>query len=378
MSQKRDYYDILDVAKNASTDEIKKAYRKMAIKYHPDKNPGDHTAEENFKEAAEAYEVLSDPTKRSRYDQFGHQGVSGSGGFHSAEDIFSSFGDIFSEFFGGGFGRAGRSSGPRRDRGSDLQVKLKLTLEEIASGVTKKVKLKKYIKCDTCVGSGAQSGSRPATCSQCNGSGEVRHIQNSFFGQVVNVSTCRNCNGSGQVITSPCKMCHGEGRIKADRVVEVNVPAGVADGNYFQLRGEGNIGMRNGSAGDVIVIIEEKDHDIFHRDSDHIIYELGISFSQAALGCQPDIPTLDGNTKLAIPAGTQSGKILRLKSKGLPRVNSSYRGDQFVKIQVITPTRLNQKEKQLFEELAGTENSNCNDAKGKSFFKKFMDALHMN
>ena len=376
---KRDYYEVLQVSKSVTDGELKKAYRKLAIQYHPDKNPDDQTAEEKFKEAAEAYEVLSDPNKKARYDQFGHEGLNGqAGGFNNMDDIFSNFSDIFSDFFGGGFGSSrGRSRGQAKEKGSDLQVKLTLTLEEIANGVTKKVKIKKFIKCDDCQGSGAQAGSQASTCSVCQGAGEVRQVQNSFFGQVVNVSTCRNCGGTGQVVTNPCKPCSGDGRIKDNKVIDINVPAGVSEGNYFQIRGEGNIGRRNGLKGDVIVVIEEKEHEEFHREEDHIIYDLGISFSQAALGVSLTIPTLYGDTSFNIPAGTQSGKQFRLRQKGLPRVNSNYIGDQIVRIQLITPTKLSGKEKEIFENLSEIESHNVKNAKGKNFFKKFVEALNL-
>jgi molecular chaperone DnaJ len=376
---KRDYYEILEVSKSVTDGELKKAYRRLAIQYHPDKNPGNAAAEDKFKEAAEAYEVLSDSNKRARYDQFGHDGVNGqASGFSNMDDIFSNFSDIFSDFFGGGFGSSkGRSRGQTKERGSDLQVKLSLTLEEIAHGVSKKVKIKKFIKCDDCHGSGAQAGSQASTCSVCQGAGEVRQIQNSFFGQVVNVSACRNCNGSGQVVSNPCKTCSGDGRTKDDKVIDINVPAGVSEGNYFQIRGEGNIGRRNGLKGDVIVVIEEKEHDDFHREDDHVIYDLGISFSQAAIGTSLTIPTLYGETAFSIPAGTQSGKQFRLRQKGMPRVNSNFIGDQIVRIQVITPSKLNAKEKEIFQKLSEFEANNVNHAKGKNFFKKFVEALNL-
>lgn len=376
---KRDYYEILNVSRNASDGEIKKAYRKLAIQYHPDKNTGDPEAEEKFKEAAEAYEVLSDPDKRARYDQFGHDGLQGSGfsGFNNMDDIFSSFGDIFGDFFGGGFGR-GRSRGPRRERGADLQIKLKLTLEEIATGVTKKIKIRRMSSCDMCHGSGGEHGSQPKTCTVCNGQGEVRQVQNSFFGQVVNVTLCPNCQGRGEVVSKPCRSCDGNGLEKKDHVLEVNVPTGVASGNYFQIRGEGNVGPNNGPAGDVIVVIEEKEHELFHREGDDIIFHQGISFSQAALGTTLEIPTLHGSVNVDIPSGIQSGKILRLRGNGMPRLNSNSNGDQLIEIQVITPSKLNSKQKEVFETLADLEGTSTHQtAKGKSFFKKFKDALHL-
>ena len=378
---KRDYYEVLGVEKGASSSDIKKSYRKMAMKYHPDKNPGDAEAETKFKEAAEAYEVLSDDQKRQKYDQFGHQafegnGGFGAGGFSSADDIFSAFGDIFGDFFGGG-GGGGRSRGQRKERGSDLQVKLSLTLEEISEGVSKKIKLKKYVVCDPCSGSGAKPGSAPTTCTVCNGAGEVRQVQRSFFGQVVNVAACHNCSGTGQVIQNFCKSCNGDGRVKDSKTLEINVPAGVSEGQYFQLQGEGNIGRRNGIPGDVIVIIQEKQHEHFHRDGDNVIYNLGISFAQAALGASIEIPTLNGTVSLKIPEGTQSGTVLKLKDKGLPRVNSSYRGNMLVEIQTITPTKLSKEERKLFEQLSETKNSNCDHAQGRSFFDKFKEALNL-
>jgi molecular chaperone DnaJ len=379
MSSKRDYYDVLGVSKGASDSELKKAYRKLAVQYHPDKNPGDTAAEDKFKEAAEAYEVLSDPNKRARYDQFGHQGVNGAGGggFSSAEDVFSAFGDIFGDIFGGGFGGRGRSRGPVRDRGSDLQVKLKLSLDDIAKGVTKKIKIKKFVSCKTCSGSGSDAGSGTSTCHTCNGNGEVRQVQQSFFGQIVNVTTCPTCRGTGQLIKNPCRSCAGDGRVKDEEVLEIEVPKGVSDGNYFHLQGKGNIGKRNGSVGDVIVMIEEQDHDYFHREGDDVIFHQGITFSQAALGTELKIPTLYGDVKVTIPEGTQSGKMLRLKGKGLPRVNSSYVGNQYIEIQVVTPTKLSAKDKEFYENLSKIENIEITKPKTKSFFKKFKEALHL-
>lgn len=380
MPSKRDYYEILGVSKNASESEIKKSYRKLALQYHPDKNPGDSSAEEKFKEAAEAYEVLSDANKRQRYDQFGHQGVNGqAGGFSNADDIFSAFGDIFGDIFGGGGfgGGRSRSRGPMRDRGSDLQIKLKLTLDEIAKGVTKKIKIKKFVSCKPCSGSGNEKGSGQTTCHTCNGQGEVRQVQQSFFGQIVNVTTCPTCRGAGQIIKNPCKSCAGDGRVKDEEVIEVEVPKGVADGNYFQLQGKGNIGKRNGSVGDVIVLIEEIDHEFFHREGDDIIFNQGISFAQAALGTELKIPTLYGDVNVTIPPGTQSGKMLRLKGKGLPRVNSHFVGNQYIEIQVMTPHKLSSKEKELFIELAKVENVEINTPKSKSFFRKFKEALNI-
>lgn len=352
---KRDYYEVLEIARDASPEEIKRAYRQMAMKYHPDKNPGDHEAEERFKEAAEAYEVLREPAKRQQYDRFGHDGLKGgSGGFGGGVDFdpfdvfrhfmegFGGFGDIF----GGGTSRRG----PRR--GNDLQVKMALSLEEVATGVEKTLKIRRQARCERCGGSGAHSSADVQTCPVCHGSGQVRQATRSIFGQFVNVVACSHCGGEGQVISKPCPTCGGEGRTRGEATVKVKIPAGVAAGNYLTLRGEGDAGPKGGQPGDVIVFIEEKPDSRFERHGDDILYTLPVSFSQAALGDEVAIPTLTGKAKLHIEPGTQSGKILRMRGRGIPHLNGHGKGDQLVKIVLWTPDKVSKKVRMLFEELA--------------------------
>lgn len=361
---KRDYYEILSVSKTASVEEIKTSYRKLAMKYHPDKNPGDKIAEEKFKECAEAYEILSDPSKRQRYDQFGHQGVNGTGfqGFDNINDIFSHFGDIFGGFSGGRgsifddfFGGSG-SAGRQNNGGGDLKISLKLTLEEIAEGVEKTIKVKKFKSCKKCEGTGAKHGSGHTKCTQCNGSGEIRQVSRSMFGQFVNVTMCRSCNGEGRIVKEKCDECHGEGRVKSESTIKVNVPAGVQEGNYIPLRGQGNVGLRGGRPGDLYVHIEEAEHRYFVREGDDIFYDLEISIIDAIMGAEVVVPTLNGKAKLIIDPGTQSGKLLRMKNKGIKSLNNYGRGDQIVRVNVHIPSKLNAKEKELLRELAKHEN----------------------
>ncbi len=362
---KRDYYEILGVSKNVSDDELKKAYRKLAMKYHPDRNPDDKEAERKFKESAEAYEVLSDSEKRAKYDRFGHQGMRGGQDFHgfsNANDIFSHFSDIFGgSSFGGGGGSIfddifGGGSQSRRQRstgtpGQDLKVTLKLTLEEIASGTTKKIKLKKYKKCSTCNGTGAKDTASFQTCSVCSGAGEVKQVSRSMFGQFVNIAPCNNCRGTGKVITSPCLSCRGDGRIYEETTIKINIPAGVSDNSYMTLRGEGNAGKNGGAAGDIIAIFRELPHEYFIRDEDNIIYELSISYPEAVLGTDVEIPTLSGRAKLKIERGTESGKFLKMREKGIQHLNRHGAGDQLVKINIHVPRKINSKEKELLREL---------------------------
>jgi molecular chaperone DnaJ len=358
---KRDYYEILAVAKNASEDEIKKAYRKVAMQYHPDRNPGDKQAEEKFKEAAEAYEILSNAEKRAQYDRFGHAGVGGSngrggfggGGGMNMEDIFSQFGDIFGEgmfsnFFGGGRSQGGRSRGVR---GSNLRIKLKMNYEEIAKGVTKNIKVKKYVFCTTCSGSGAKDKSSVQTCGTCGGNGQVKRVSNTFLGQMQTVVTCPTCNGEGSTVTAKCTACKGEGRVYGEEAVSLDIPAGVQEGMQLSLSGKGNAGERGGATGDLIILIEEEPHKELQRDGLNVIYELHISFPDAVFGTQIEVPTIDGKAKLKIPAGTQSGKIFRLKGKGFPGVNSYQKGDQLVYVNVWTPQHLSAEEKAMVEKL---------------------------
>ncbi len=365
---KRDYYEILGVQKNASIDDVKKAYRKLAMQFHPDRNPGNKQAEEKFKDATEAYEVLSDQDKRSRYDRFGHEGVRQGADFHdwtntNANDIFSVFNDIFGGGFGGSIfddilaggtrasSRGGSSAG---ERGSDLKISVKLTLEEIASGVEKKIKIKRQEKCPTCSGSGAKAGSGLSTCPTCGGSGEIRKAARTMFGQFVNIVQCSACGGMGKIIKEPCPTCSGAGRVNGEATVKVKIPPGVSEGNYLTLRGEGNTGRRGGPSGDLIVLIEEAPHQHFKRDGDDVIYELDLSFPEAALGSEVEVPTLIGRAKLKIEPGVQSGKILRMREKGLPRLNSYGRGDELVTINIYTPTKLSQHEKDLLKELGNS------------------------
>ncbi len=376
---KRDYYEVLGVDKSASKDEFKKAYRKLAMQFHPDRNPDDKEAEEKFKEAAEAYEVLSHDEKKARYDRFGHEGVKGGGygsqGFSDVNDIFSHFSDIFGgssifdDFFGGNQRQRGRRS--QGQPGSDLRVNLKLTLEEIAAGVTKKIKIKKQIKCDECSGSGAEAGTSKKTCPVCSGTGEVRSVSRSVFGQFVNITTCNNCNGEGTVIDAPCKKCMGDGRVQEETNLKVEVPAGVHENSYMTIRGEGNSGKREGASGDIIVVFHEIEHEYFVRDNDDIIYDLLISYPEAALGTEVDVPTLTGKAKLKIDPGTQPGKLLKMRDKGIKHLNQSGIGDQIVKINIQVPKKVNAKERELLKELLDLPNIKPSGKTEKNFFSKF-------
>ena len=373
---KRDYYDILGVSKNATDTEIKKAYRKMALKYHPDKNPDDSQAEDKFKEAAEAYEVLSHQDKRSRYDQFGHEGMRGGmGGNHmSMDDIFSHFGDIFGGAFGGGGGYGGRGGGRRVNRGSNLRVKVKLTLEDVAHGVEKKIKLNKYKECGACHGSGAEKGSRPSTCPTCHGQGQVTRITNTFLGQMQTASTCPQCGGTGELITNKCTECHGNGIVKGEDVVTINIPAGVADGMQLSVGGKGNAGARGGVPGDLIVLIEEIDHPELTRDGNNVLYDLYINFADAALGTTTEIPTIDGKARIKIAPGTQGGKVLRLRGKGIPDVNGYGKGDLLVNINIWTPRDLSKDEAAMMEKLRNSKNFKPNPTtKDKSYFDRMRE-----
>ncbi len=366
---KRDYYEILGIQKNASLEDIKKAYRKLAMQYHPDRNPGNKEAEEKFKEAAEAYEVLGDQDKRTRYDRYGHEGVKQGADFHdwantNPNDIFNVFNDIFGggfggsifdDFFGGGNARS-RSGASTGERGSDLKISVKLTLEEIATGVEKKIKIKRQEKCQVCNGSGAKSGSSATPCPTCGGSGELRRATRTMFGQFVNIVPCTNCGGTGKIIKDPCSTCGGAGRINGESTIKVKIPAGVSEGNYLTLRGEGNAGRRGGPNGDLIVVVEEAQHEHFKRDGDDVIFELELSFPEAALGSEVEVPTLTGRAKLKIEPGIQSGKILRMRDKGLPHLNGYGKGDQLVSINIYTPTKLSAKEKELLKELGRAAN----------------------
>ncbi len=381
---KRDYYEVLGIAKGADESTIKKAYRKLAIKYHPDKNPGNKEAEDKFKEAAEAYEVLSNADKKARYDRFGHAGVDpsmGGGGFSGSgmtmEDIFRQFGDIFGDsgspfgdFFGGGAGRT-RSRG---QRGSNLRIKVALNLEEISNGVTKKIKVKKQLTCDTCNGSGAKDSNSVQTCGTCRGSGYVRQVKSTFLGQMQTTTSCPTCGGSGQTVTANCTKCKGDGRLYGDETIEIEIPAGVEEGMQLSLRGKGNAGANGGPAGDLLINIEEVAHPELQRDGMKLIYELYLNFADAALGTSVEVPTIDGRVKIKIPAGTQSGKIFRLKGKGLPSVQSYGRGDELIYVNVWTPKKLNNEEKELLEKIRTMPNFNPQPGKAdKGFFEKMRD-----
>jgi len=381
---KRDYYEILGIGKSSSTEEIKKAYRKVAMQFHPDRNPGDKIAEEKFKEAAEAYEILSDADKKSQYDRYGHAAVSGngrgfSGGGMNMEDIFSQFGDIFGEdvfgsFFGGGAGRSRGGQKSRGVRGSNLRIKLKLNYEEIAKGVNKHIKVKKYVSCSTCGGNGAKDRGSIQTCSTCGGSGQVRRVTNTFLGQMQTVTTCPTCNGEGSMITAKCNNCKGEGRIYGEETVSIDIPAGVQEGMQLNIGSKGNTGERGGMPGDLIILIEEEAHKELQRDGLHVAFDLHISFTDAAFGTQVEVPTIDGRAKIKIPAGTQSGKIFRLKGKGFPAVNSYEKGDQLVHVNVWTPQNLSTEEKGMLEKLSHSPNFKPHpDKNEKSFFDKMRE-----
>lgn len=382
----RDYYSVLGVDKNATEDDIKKAYRKLALKYHPDRNKGDKQAEDKFKEAAEAYEILSDSNKRAQYDRFGEDGLkgafSGQGGgfswqdFSHANDFEDIFGNIFgSSIFGDFFGT--RSSGRRErrstgTRGADLRVNLKLTMEEIAQGAEKTIKIKKHKACPACSGSGAKTGTGKTTCRNCGGTGEIHTQSRSFFGTFINVQACPSCGGEGKIISDPCPSCEGTGRVRETETITVNVPAGVSSGNYIPLKGQGDVGPRGGPAGDIVVFIEEAEHELFDRQDDDVIYELPVSFTQAALGDSIEVPTLGGRARLKIPAGTQSGKIFRMRGKGIQHLNRNGAGDQLVRVWVWTPKHLSRNERELLEKL-GTSSSMTPPAGGKAFLRNRED-----
>jgi molecular chaperone DnaJ len=374
--KKRDYYEVLGLSKNAGEADIKKAYRQMAIKFHPDKNPGDPKAEEKFKEAAEAYEMLSDPNKKARYDQYGHAGTSGQGGYGGGgmnmDDIFSNFGDVFGNdggspfdsFFGGG--RGGRSSGGGRGvRGSNIRLKVKLTLQEIATGVEKKLKFGRLVMAE---------GLSFETCGTCKGSGQVRRVTNTFLGQMATTSACPTCQGTGRIMGKRPAGSNADGLVNKEEVVSVNIPAGVANGMQLSMSGKGNAGPMGGPAGDLIILIEEAEDLILKRDGNNIVFDLYINFADVALGTQVEVPTVDGKVKLKIDAGTQAGKILRLRGKGLPELNTNFKGDQLIHINVWTPQKLSNEEKEILEKLREAENfkpkPNAND---KGFFDRMRE-----
>lgn len=379
---KRDYYEVLGVSKEASEDEIKKAYRKIAIKYHPDRNPGNKEAEEKFKEAAEAYDVLHDPQKRQQYDQFGFNGpgAGGFGGFSGAsmnmDDIFSMFGDIFGGRAGGFGGFGGGQRRPQQHRGSDLRLKVKLSLSEVATGVTKKFKVRKDITCSHCHGTGAEAGSGTETCQTCHGSGVITHTTQSIFGMMQTQGVCPTCNGEGKVIKNKCKHCGGTGVEKGEEVVEINIPAGVAEGMVVNVPGKGNAGQHNGINGDIQVFIEEEENDTFVRDGNDLIYNLLLDFPTAALGDDVEIPTIEGTKlKVKLEAGTQPGKTLRLRGKGLPAVQGygHGKGDLIVQVSVYVPKALSRDEKEALLKLKNSDNFKGDAATKRTIFQRFMN-----
>ena len=373
---KRDYYEVLGISKEATKDEIKKAYRKQALKYHPDKNPGDKKSEENFKEAAEAYEVLSNDEKRARYDRYGHAGLGNNGGGFSGQgmsmdDIFSSFGDIFGDAFGGFGGFGGSRRGRSVNKGSNLRVKVKLTLQEIAAGTEKKIKVNKYVICDTCGGSGAADASSLSTCSTCHGSGHVTRLTNTLLGQMQTTSVCPSCGGEGKTITKKCKTCYGEGIIQKEEIIKINIPAGVGKGMQMTVSGKGNAPRRGGINGDLLVVIDEEEHPDLIREGNDLIYNLFISIPDAVLGTHVEVPTVDNNVKIKIEPGTQPGKILRLRGKGLPEVNGYGRGDLLVNVNVWIPKSVNKEELKIFEKFKDSDTFTPNpDKDDKGFFER--------
>ncbi len=379
---KRDYYEVLGVSRTATEVEIKKAYRKIALEYHPDRNPDNKEAEEKFKEAAEAYSVLSDPEKRRRYDQFGHAGARGAGGFSgqgmNMEDIFSNFGDVFSEFGFESFFGGGRSSGRGRSRGgqrgSNLRIKVKLDLEEMAKGTRKTVKVKKQVACDACNGSGAKNQGAFTTCSTCGGRGVVTRVTNTILGQMQTSQTCPTCHGEGNIISERCKKCDGEGRVFGEETITIDIPAGVTDGIQLSMSGKGNAGVRGGAPGDLLITIEEKEHPHLIREGNNVVYELYLNFADAALGTELEVPTISGKAKIKIPAGTQGGKIFRLKGKGLPTLNGYGKGDQLIHVNIWTPKNLTPQERKIIERLKQSPNFKPNPGKSeKGFFEKIKD-----
>jgi molecular chaperone DnaJ len=376
---KRDYYETLGVSKSAGADELKKAYRKLAIQYHPDKNPGDKAAEEKFKEIAEAYSVLSDDNKKAQYDRFGHAGMGGAGGFGGAgmnmEDIFSQFGDMFSDgspfssFFGGG-----RGSGRSVKKGSDLRIKLKLNFEEIANGVEKKIKVKRYVSCKSCSGNGAKNGSSLNTCNTCGGSGQIKRVQQTMLGQMVTTNTCHTCNGEGKIVSERCEICYGEGRTLEEDMISIKIPEGVGEGMQLSMSGKGNVPARGGVPGDLLIIIEEEAHEFLKRDGNNLIYELPLNFVDAVLGKEVEVPVVSGKVKISIKPGTQAGEVLRLRGKGFKDVNGYGLGDQLIYVNLYTPKNVSAEEKDILEKLRNSPNfqpkANSSD---KGFFDRMRD-----
>lgn len=377
---KRDFYEVLGVDRNVSEADLKKAYRRLAKQYHPDLNPGDKVAEAKFKEVNEAYEVLSDPQKRSRYDQFGHAGVDPNGfsgtGAGFGDFDFGGIGDIFESFFGGsGFGHSSRRrSGPQK--GADLKYAMEITFEEAAFGVEREINISRHEKCSACGGSGAKAGTSPTTCHKCNGTGQIQYKQSTPFGQFVNVKTCDACGGEGKIITNPCPTCSGSGKVKKNVKIKLNIPAGIDDGQIMSLRGEGDPGSRGGPAGDLFVTIRVKAHPIFKRQGNDVTCEIPITFVQAALGAELEVPTLDGKVRYTMPEGTQTGTIFRLKGKGIPYLRGNGRGDQYIKVEIDVPKKLSERQKEILKQFAETTGDEVYERR-KGFFDKMKDALGM-
>ncbi len=385
MANKRDYYEVLGVDRNATPDELKKAYRKLALQYHPDRNPGDKEAEEKFKEAAEAYDVLSNPDKKARYDQFGHAGMEGAYGQGGMDmnDIFSNLGSIFGDLFGGGGFRTGFSgfgggggAARRVLRGTNLRIKVKLTLEEIDRGCEKKIKVSKYVPCKTCGGSGAKDG-KTETCSHCHGSGVVTETKRTILGMMQTQSACPQCGGEGRIVKDKCHDCHGDGIVKSDEIITINIPAGVQDGVQLAMQGMGNAAPRGGINGDLIILVEEQEHELFERQDANLYYNAFITYADAAMGATIEIPTLNGKVKIKVDAGTPSGRVVRLRGKGLPIMNGYGRGDLLVSLNVWVPKELTREEKKLLEELQKHDNFQPHPTKQeRGFFDRMKEMFN--